>query len=193
MLWIQERECHASDAPLSTFRPAPSPQEKAAGQRPKLTAAMRTPPALAHPAGRASWLAALLLALWLPALLATLAATFSGSARSGAWLGVPWLALALIGGGLWRFWRQQTPRELAFDGQGWLLREPGRPDQAVSRVQVALDGQRFLLLRLERAGAPPLWLCLRRGAGSAAAAAWRLLRCALYSPAPGSACSCARR
>ena len=69
---------------------------------------------------------------------------------------MPWLALALIGGGLWRFWRQQTPRELAFDGQGWLLREPGRPDQAVSRVQVALDGQRFLLLRLERAGAPPL-------------------------------------
>ena len=145
---------------------------------------MRTPPALAHPAGRASWLAALLLALWLPALLATLAAALSGSARTGAWLGAPWLALALIGGGLWRFWRQQTPRELAFDGQGWLLREPGRPGQAVSRVQVALDGQRFLLLRLERAGAPPLWLCLRRGAGSAAAAAWRLLRCALYSPAP---------
>ena len=45
---------------------------------------MRTPPALAHPAGRASWLAALLLALWLPALLATLAAALSGSARTGA-------------------------------------------------------------------------------------------------------------
>ncbi len=68
---------------------------------------MRTPPALAHPAGRASWLAALLLALWLPALLATLAAALSGSARTGAWLAAPWLAVlalaAVIGMSGWLF------------------------------------------------------------------------------------------
>ena len=100
------------------------------------------------------------------------------------------IASALLSGaGCWWFWRQQAPRLLRWDGARWQL----EPDVGWSgdelSVQVRLDLQRMLLLRLEQSSPRRhLWLWAEQGRD---AADWHLLRCALYSFSPSAAAALA--
>ncbi|MDO5086267.1 MAG: hypothetical protein Q4D74_01500 [Comamonadaceae bacterium] len=146
---------------------------------------MRHAPAVTHPVGRTAALAAVLAGLCLAGGAAALAwLAWAAPGASHGWRAAVLLAAWLAsGGGLWRFWRQQTPRELCFDGNAWQLKANGTTSIGASRVRVALDAQRFALLRLEKPADGRIcgiWLWAEAGRH---AASWHRLRCALYSPA----------
>lgn len=142
---------------------------------------MRHAPVVTHPVGRTPALAWALAGLWLAGGLAVLAwLALAPSGPGHGWRVAVLLAAQLAtGGGLWHFWRTQTARTLSFDGDRWYLRTPGTADIVAARVRVALDGQRFALLRLH-APAGGVWLWAEAGGQPAR---WHRLRCALYSPA----------
>ncbi|MGE8321281.1 MAG: hypothetical protein ACN6O3_21225 [Comamonas sp.] len=75
-----------------------------------------------------------------------------------------------------------APTQLYWDGAAWWLRAPGQPPAAlaVAQLRVAMDGQRWLLLRLRLDGGRIRWLVLH---GAANPAAWLELRRCLYSSA----------
>jgi hypothetical protein len=103
-----------------------------------------------------------------------------GLAAWGGLLAACAAVLALVRS-LWR----DDPVLLRWDGQCWSWGRPDAQGRARGRLQVALDLQDWLLLRLQpEAGATPgsvLWLPVERQGG---AARWHALRCAVYSPTP---------
>lgn len=94
---------------------------------------------------------------------------------------------------LWRD-RRASARNLKWDGVDWWLAAPvDAAEPRVGKVAVALDLDRWLLLRFRADGlevpAPgprTRWLALRRREHPAE---WHALRCALYSPAASSGAS----
>lgn len=141
---------------------------------------MSGPPAVSHPVGRSSGLLLLLGGLWLPGALA--AALFLSPALEGElrWPALGVLLLSLLGGALalLAFWWRQRPGLLSWDGAQWSWHEASaaRPLTAL-RLQVRLDLQRALLLRVRGPHAASGWLWVQQGADPGR---WHLLRCALY-------------
>lgn len=143
-------------------------------------------PALARPRSypalggrRLRWCIAILGAL----PLAVLAAWIAGGEAWG-----PGAALALL---LWLAccgWAHAAvggpPALLHWDGAAWWLRPLARQQAglAVAELCIAMDGQRWLLLRLRlRARRPARWLLLHASDAAASPAAWLEMRRCLYS------------
>lgn len=145
---------------------------------------MSGPPPVSHPAGRSPGLLLLLAGLWLPAALAGMLLvhpTLEGEVR---W---PALGLFLLSGlgsaaGLLLFWWRLRPGLLSWDGGQWSWREASAARSLLGlQLQVRLDLQHALLLRVRRPQAGPRWLWVQQGAD---AGRWHLLRCALYFNIP---------
>lgn len=84
---------------------------------------------------------------------------------------------------VWRFWIRSPVGELVWSGQSWSMGFPAGM-QAVPALEVHLDLQSYLWLRLYRTGLRPQWVWLER---SAAPERWLDLRRAVYSrPKPGA-------
>jgi hypothetical protein len=62
----------------------------------------------------------------------------------------------------YRSWRYAPVGTLYWDGTHWHWAD--RMDYSVQKVHVTMDLQRWMLVRLERASARPLWLWLEQGA-----------------------------
>ena len=82
----------------------------------------------------------------------------------------------------WQFWVRSPVGDLVWSGQSWSM-ESSLVLQAVPALEVHLDLQGFLWLRLQHAGLRPQWVWLER---STAPERWLDLRRAVYSrPKPG--------
>ncbi len=99
-------------------------------------------------------------------------------ARDGHAASLGLLAALPAGLGAWRLTRE-PPTTLTWDGQHWLL------GGTAVRLTVALDLDRWVLLRLQAADSPATtrWL---PAAAAQAGTRWHGLRAALYSRAPES-------
>lgn len=94
---------------------------------------------------------------------------------------------------LWRD-RRASAQYLKWDGVDWWLAEPvDAAEPRLGKVAVALDLDRWLLLRFRAdgrevpaSGPRTRWLAMRRHEHPAE---WHALRCALYSPAASSGAS----
>lgn len=152
---------------------------------------MHAAPAVTHSTGRTPLLAALLLGLWVLGAAAALGgASAAWHSPMPTWkmavlLGAP----VLTGMALALWWRAQRPRRLAWDGVQWRLTYPAVDgvDGPAVQLQVCLDLQRALLLRVRDAGSMRgRWLWTEAGVDTAR---WHLLRCAVHAgtPATGAA------
>jgi toxin CptA len=137
---------------------------------------MHGAPSVTYPVGRPFVPVLLAAALWLVALAAMLAWTFSADAvdwRQGAMAAL----LAVTGGFASLSWLASPSGELQWDGAGWSA--PALAVTGAGALEVALDLQRLLLVRLhapgvshwvwlERRRCPHRWLDLRRAVYSRA-------------------------
>jgi hypothetical protein len=85
------------------------------------------------------------------------------------------IALACAGLVFLIAWRNAPVGTLHWDGAHWHWADSA--DYSVQNIRVTMDLQRWVLVRLERAGAGALWLWLERGAASYGT--WMALRRAL--------------
>ncbi|MDO5692188.1 MAG: hypothetical protein Q4G70_06880 [Pseudomonadota bacterium] len=139
-------------------------------------------PAVIFPVGRTRALAVGLLALSAGGLLMLMSTWFWPS--TGAHKAWSAMVLAVFSGAAtmacWRFWRQQVPRHLRWDGERWWLLVVSGGEQEGALVQVRLDAQRWMLLWFRpEDGGRAIWLWAQ---ASVDRQRWHLLRCALYSP-----------
>jgi hypothetical protein len=108
----------------------------------------------------------------LAALLAAGLAAWALSHHASAWP-----VLGMVPAAAWWAWRAAAvrPRRLRWDGQAWWLREPGARDESAVALDVLIDLDRWLLLRV-RPG--PRWLPLSQATQPAQ---WTALRATLSS------------
>lgn len=107
----------------------------------------------------------------------------SDAAKPPLHLGVAFLAWALGVLCAWSFWARSPVGDLVWSGQSWSIETPAEM-QSVPALEVHLDLQAFLWLRLRRCGLRPQWVWLER---SRAPERWLDLRRAVYSrPKPGT-------
>lgn len=140
-------------------------------------------PVVSHPVGRTPRLAAALVGLWLlgAASACWIMVVARPSVDSAFMAAVLMASLVLSGVACVAFWRGQSPRSLLWDGERWHLRPEDEPMDDTTGVQVRLDLQRAMLLRLASVSARrPTWLWAEAAHDPAR---WHLLRCALYSSA----------
>ncbi|ABM31780.1 hypothetical protein QRO11_17885 [Paracidovorax citrulli] len=135
-------------------------------------------PVLRHPAGAEHRLRGWVLGLSLAGFAAWAAWAVSGSGPS-AWtvacgLGL-WGWVSLLG---WRAATRWTSGVLAWDGLLWSLDRGRASSPLCGRLEVALDLQRFLLVRFVGQDGRHAWLGLEPGRH---AAGWAALRRAVYS------------
>jgi hypothetical protein len=161
---------------------------------------MRSAPSVVYPVGRCFFFAvslvlvgclalALLVVWWWP-LLGLSTQPYRAEMATAAWVG------GLLGGVLWLVWMvaalrswRQTPRgELQWDAQGpspglravpgvWRWRSAGLTEAtALLQVQLVLDGQVCMLLRLRSAWSVPHWIWVEQ---SSAPGRWLDMRRAL--------------
>ena len=136
---------------------------------------MRSPPSVLVPVGRSAW-----------AFLAVLLPVLAGAAVGLAWA---WTAQDLLRPALFAVawglaavlaWRQASRAPtgvLRFEAGAWSWwGDGGPPGEEPVRPRVALDLQRLMLLRLERAGSA-MWLWLTPGGDPGR---WLALRRCLY-------------
>ena len=136
-----------------------------------------------YPVGRSPRLAKWLIAMWGMVVSAMVFSAFLvGFTPTHAWTAVVFgLSFVTATGSCWWFWRQQKAQTLAWDGERWGLQYSNEPMIEGLEVQVVLDMQRALLLRLENSLMKSIfWVWADAGHD---AARWHLLRCALYFPA----------
>ncbi len=135
-------------------------------------------PAVCHPAGAGRWVPAMAAAAGLAGLAAWAgwAATGSGlSTRNAACGGLLWAVCMAVA---WRALVRWPSGLLDWNGLEWCL-DRGRSLPGLrGRLEVALDLQRFLLVRLVDAQGRAWWLALEPGRS---AADWMALRRAVYS------------
>jgi toxin CptA len=139
---------------------------------------MHSAPAVSFPVGPSRAARLLLSMLWLAGALG--AVCFVGDLDVRAFL---LLGSVLLAGGLaWRFGGHRQVGLLRFDGQYWSWSWSGQGAlQVAARVQVGLDLQVLMLLRLVEAGRSQRWLWLERRTDPSR---WTALRRAVYSRAP---------
>lgn len=136
---------------------------------------MHNAPSVSYPAGRSRFAALLLLGAWLLGCAAAL--LWQAQAPGIVRLGVMLAALAASGlFAAWQ-WRRTPGGILAWDGAQWNW--SAMPEAAATRVEVALDLQRTLLLRWTADGAAR-WIWVERAARPER---WDDLRRAVYSRA----------
>ncbi len=134
----------------------------------------KAPPVSLRAGGGPFWRS---LPIGLPALVAAVLAAWSGAhldwPRAGAAVG---LAIGLVGG--MAAWHRPSPTaQLSWDGQHWSV------DGRVGALDVMIDLQRWLLLRLRPAdGSPERWVAV---AGTEAGARMPVLRTVLHAAPHG--------
>jgi hypothetical protein len=137
---------------------------------------MHNAPSVSYPAGRCASAGAAIAVIWSAGaagiVLWSMQARVAPAALAAACL------MLLAGGALaWRAWLRSPVGTLSWDGQGWSwVADTGAQ---AGTPELALDGQRVLLLRWQGAGRAQ-WLWLER---SALPARWDDLRRAVYSRA----------
>lgn len=159
----------------------------------RVSAAAHRAPPVTYPVCRSAAMARLLLGLWALGLAPLFFMLFQAPALAGiapAAIFFVVCCLGLMGAtavALWRFWSGQGPRQLRWDGADWFLLEPARSNlveaPSPGHVRVRLDLQRCCLLQWRgQDGRPSQWLWADATFNPQR---WHLLRCALYSKAPG--------
>lgn len=135
-------------------------------------------PAMCHATGAGRWVPGMAIAVALAGLAAWggWAATGSGpSTRSAACGGLLWAVCTAVA---WRALARWPSGLLAWDGLEWCLDRARALPDIRGRLDVALDLQRFLLVRLVDAQGRAWWLALEPGRSTAE---WLALRRAVYS------------
>jgi hypothetical protein len=120
------------------------------------------PPSLSFKVGRSRWqtvLGGLFLGL---GAMTTLSVVLSLSHFSPWAVAASFFAWTCSGGLYYRAWRNAPVGTLHWDGTHWHWADS--VDYSVQRVSVTIDLQRWMLVRLERVSARPIWLWLERGA-----------------------------
>ena len=140
---------------------------------------MHSAPAVSFPAGRSRDAGRLLLGLWALGAACAGLAIFQIDATGGR-AALLVLSVLCASGACWRLGQRAAPGVLRFDGQHWSLSGP-RYALLSARVQVGLDLQFLMLVRLTSAEGVCLWHWLERRADPAR---WLDLRRAVYSRAP---------
>jgi len=143
---------------------------------------MHSAPSVRYPVGRSRQLGAALVAIWLVAAISALAWVYLGE-RVG-WR--QWLELAcLLASGILAsaYWRAMPTGTLHWDGQSWAWETAGS-GRTVMQLEVQLDLQRFMLLRLVADHGGTRWCAVERAANSGR---WHDLRRAVHAPAGSSA------
>ena len=138
---------------------------------------MHDAPSVTCPVGRSRWAAALLLVLWVVALMAAL--LWSSQAPPAAWrLALVWSCVAGTGTlALWS-WRRAPVGTLAWDGTAWNWHGTAGPDSE-GQLRVSVDLQHAILVHWHDGGGRR-WIWLeRRHAGER----WDDVRRAVYSRA----------
>ena len=141
---------------------------------------MRSAPPVLVPVGRFVWGPrwACLLAFASLVLCEVALATQGLGVQAQLLTGAVWLLACMTAG--WFWWRERLlPGELAWDGQAWHYRVPGRSERA-AQLELLWDAGAAMLLRLRLAAPGPvkvhhLWLqadCMPQ--------AWHNLRCAVH-------------
>jgi hypothetical protein len=133
------------------------------------------PPSLSFNVGRSRWQTAtgcLLIGL---GALTVLAMGLNPNHFSPLAVASAVFAWGLSGWVFYRTWRNAPVGRLHWDGTHWHWADS--VDYSVERVGVAMDLQRWVLVRLARTSAPPMWLWLEHG--SVSHDAWIALRRAL--------------
>ena len=144
----------------------------------------RCAPFVRYPMARSSVLGFCLAALAAMGGLLLGAWALSDAVKTPLHLGIA-LAVWILGAGCaLHFWARSPVGELFWSGQSWSTESLSGVQQPVSAVEVCLDLQAFVWLRLHRPGLQPQWVWLER---SSAAERWLDLRRAVYSrPKPGA-------
>ena len=140
---------------------------------------MHSAPAVSFPVGSSRAARLLLSMFWLAGALGAVLSVGGLDVRAFLLLG----CVLLAGGLAWRFGGHRQVGLLRFDGQYWSWSGQGAA-QAAARVQVGLDFQVLMLLRLVEAGRSQRWLWLERRTDPSR---WTALRRAVYSRAPATA------
>ena len=141
------------------------------------------PPFVRYPARRSAILGGVLAGMAALNAVVLAAWALDSAVRTPFHVGIAllvWLLGALCA---WHFWAHSPVGELVWSGQSWSM-ESSLAMQAVPALEVHLDLQAFLWLRLQRSGLRPQWVWLER---RTAPERWLDLRRAVYSrPKPGA-------
>ena len=139
---------------------------------------MHDAPSVSYPVGRSSWAAYALGGLW--ALGASATVAWMSHLPAAGWRGVL-AGLACAAAGAWAAWAWWRTPEGCLDWRGsrwhWTPVQAPRADVG---LQVGLDFQQVLLLRLTPVQGPSVWAWLER---RSAPADWAAMRRAVYSRA----------
>ena len=149
----------------------------------------RCAPFVRYPMARSTVLGGCLAVLAAMGALLLGAWALSDAVKTPLHLGLAIAVWALGAVCAWHFWARSPVGELVWSGQCWTvenLRGLQQPvSQPVSAVEVCLDLQAVVWVRMHRPGLRPLWAWLER---RSAAERWPDLRRAVYSrPKPGAA------
>lgn len=134
---------------------------------------MHRAPAVSCLVTRSRWHLRVVIFLWLLGLSMSLALVHGQS----SWVLKAFVFAALLGAGLlsWRGWQRSPAGCLRWDGQRWQW--SGLKDSGQCHLDVLLDFQSVLLVRLRGDASPPVWLWLEQP--EPAGVQWRALRRAL--------------
>jgi hypothetical protein len=139
---------------------------------------MHRPPAVSHNVKRSQRHGALLLGIWLAAMLPLCYFyAFQQAPLQSAVLAAVWL---VTGGVCMHTWRACATGLLQWDGDHWHWIQDG--EGLACQVRMAWDCQYLVLIRLTAAQAPSRWLWLESGASLLQ---WNALRRALVSANAG--------
>ncbi len=120
---------------------------------------MHRPPAFSFPVGRSRWHATVLAACMSLALLSLFPLAWAADTEFPAWAVWGQALLVLLAGiGAAVVWRRSPVGRLRWDGEHWLW--VVSQDHAVSGLRMVFDFQWLVLVSLQRAGQPLLWLWL---------------------------------
>ncbi|MGI4778495.1 MAG: hypothetical protein ACRYGA_10340 [Janthinobacterium lividum] len=140
---------------------------------------MHSAPAVSFAAGRPRIVSQAVFVLWAAGLACGLASVGSGEIwRASLLIGVSMVAGTVV----LQHVRRASSGTLRFDGRQWSV--SGANPVRWGHLQVCLDGQSLMLLRLAAAGRKPRWLWVESRTD---AQAWHDLRRAVYSRAPVAA------
>ena len=108
----------------------------------------------------------------------------SNAVKTPLHLGIAFAVWVVGIGCAFHFWLHSPVGELVWSGQSWSTEDLTGAQQSVSLVEITLDLQAFVWLRLHRPGLRSQWVWLQR---SSASERWLDLRRAVYSrPKPGA-------